>query len=603
MTSTTLLRSAAVATGLVGLIDPSWTARRPAPVPVEVKAPADLQRAAGDVRRNLENQLRDRITFDSDAQPAAVVLVGRTGSMTSLDRDGVSISTVSLGSPAPNVRVIAAVDPDPVRVGWTATVGAVVEGVGMAGKASRIVLEQRGVEIAREEHRWKENAERFDARLHYTPPSSGTSTVTLRVLPFDGEAVVTDNAVDLRLAVSERRLNVLVHEPRPSWNAAFVRRSLEQDPSFEVSTIVQASKGLAVRAGSPPAALTAAALSPFDVVLIGAPEELRQSEIEALLTFARIRGGAVVFLPDRRPAGRYLELIPSAKFDEVLVDSAIAIQSIAGAPLRASEIAVFRASLPGASVLASIELSIDRGKRPVVLEWPVGAGRIVFSGAMDAWRFRAAPDDGFGRFWRSRIAEAAAAAPSRLEASITPGVPRPGQDVTIRARIRPTELERLDRWNPDACRARASRRRRWSRRAYPLVADGRAGCFRRPLRSAVFGDLRSAGQHRDRRHRRRGRDRCRGYPRRGELRRERTRASTDCGVDRRSGGRGFRLDPSRAPLARPDEGGGRTADSSGAVDGDALTLRRVARGGVDNSQAAGESVMRTASREPREEPQ
>jgi hypothetical protein len=130
MTSTTLLRSAAVATGLVGLIDPSWTARRPAPVPVEVKAPADLQRAAGDVRRNLESQLGDRITFDSDAQPAAVVLVGRPRSMTSLDRDGVSISTVSLGSPAPNVRVIAAEDPDPVRVGWTATAGAVVEAVG-----------------------------------------------------------------------------------------------------------------------------------------------------------------------------------------------------------------------------------------------------------------------------------------------------------------------------------------------------------------------------------------------------------------------------------------------------------------------------------------
>jgi hypothetical protein len=320
----------------------------------------------------------------------------------------------------------------------------------MAGKASRIVLEQRGVEIARAEHRWKKDAERFDARLHYTPPSSGTSTVTLRVLPFDGEAVVTDNAVDLRLAVSDRRLNVLVHEPRPSWNAAFVRRSLEQDPSFDVSTIVQTtslSGGLAVRAGSPPTALTAAALSAFDAVLIGAPEELRPSEIEALRTFARIRGGAVVFLPDRRPAGRYLELIPSAKsdpsakFDEVLVDSAIAIQSIAGAPLRASEIAVYRESPPGASVLASMELSTDRGTRPVVLEWPVGAGRIVFSGALDAWRFRAAQDDGFGRFWRSRIAEAAAAAPARLEASITPGVPRPGQDVTIRARIRPTELE------------------------------------------------------------------------------------------------------------------------------------------------------------------
>ena len=60
MTATTLLRSAAVATGLVGLIDPSWTARRPAPVPVEVKAPADLQPAADDVRRNLANRLGNR---------------------------------------------------------------------------------------------------------------------------------------------------------------------------------------------------------------------------------------------------------------------------------------------------------------------------------------------------------------------------------------------------------------------------------------------------------------------------------------------------------------------------------------------------------------
>ena len=155
MTSTTLLRSAAIATGLVGLIDPSWTARRPAPVPVEVKAPAELQRPAGDVRRTLENLLGDRITFDSGAEPAAVVLVGRMGSVSSIDRDGVSISTVSLASPAPNVRVVAAEDPDPVRVGWTATVTGVVEGTGMAGKTSRIVLEQRGVEIAHVEHQWK----------------------------------------------------------------------------------------------------------------------------------------------------------------------------------------------------------------------------------------------------------------------------------------------------------------------------------------------------------------------------------------------------------------------------------------------------------------
>ncbi len=77
----------------------------------------------------------------------------------------------------------------------------------------------------------------------------------------------------------------------------------------------------------------------------------------------------------------------------------------------------------------------------MVVEWPDGAGRVLFSGAMDAWRFRAASDDGFARFWRARIAEGASAAPGRLEVSVAPGVPRPGQTVTIRARLRPTEFE------------------------------------------------------------------------------------------------------------------------------------------------------------------
>ena len=276
-------------------------------------------------------------------------------------------------NPAPNVRVIAAEDPDPVRVGWTATVGAVVEGVGMAGKASQIVLEQRGVEIAHEEHQWKENAERFDARLHYAPPSSGTSTVTLRVLPLEGEAVVTDNAVDLRLMVTERRLNVLAARAEALLERG-VRASVA-GAGPQLRSVDGRSGYVVVRGPRGPGRKAARRINGCRV------EPLRRRahrgarraaaiELEALRTFARIRGGAIVFLPDRRPAGRYLDLIPSARFDEVLVDSPVAIQSIVGAPLRASEIAVYRASLAGVSVLASIELSIDRGKRPVVLEWP-----------------------------------------------------------------------------------------------------------------------------------------------------------------------------------------------------------------------------------------
>jgi hypothetical protein len=444
MTATGALRTAALATALVGLIDPSWTARRRAPVSVDFRvAQSTSATAADEVRDRLTSRLKGDVTFDSDADPVAMVMVGGTEAVSKMRRDDLPISTVSLAQPrAPNVRIVAADDPDSVRVGWAATFTALVEAHGLAGRTSRIVLEDRGAELAHLDHQWTHESERFDAVLRYTPPSIGTSTVTLRILPLEAESTTTDNAVDLRLVAIGQPLKVLVHEARPSWNATFVRRALEQDPSFEVSTLVAASRGLAVRAGSPPAALTADALNAFEVVVIGAPEELRGSEIDALRTFARQRGGAVVLLPDRRPSGPYLALIPSPQFDEVLVENALELRTVSGAPLRASELAVHRAGVPGGAVLASLDTGNERkGERSVVIEWLDGAGRILFSGAMDAWRFRAAPDDGFGRFWRARIAEGALAAPGRVEVSVSPGVSRPGEGVIVRARIRRTEFE------------------------------------------------------------------------------------------------------------------------------------------------------------------
>ncbi len=362
------------------------------------------------------------------------------------------------------MRVVAADEPDPGRVGWSASFHGVIEANGLAGKSSRIVIEERGVELAHLEHRWTSESEQFDATLRYTPPASGTSTMTLRVLPAEGETTVSDNAADLRFVASGRRLKVLVHEPRPSWNATFVRRALEQDPSFDVSALVQASKGLEVRAGTPPAVLTADALTAFEAVVVGAPEELRASEVEALRMFARRRGGAVVLVPDRRPSGPYLDLIPSPQFDEVLVENAIELRARGdgmgsltslGTRLQASEMAVHRAGVPGGQVLAALD-GKGAPARAVVLEWPDGAGRVLFSGAMDAWRYRATSDDGFARFWRARIAEGAAAAPARVEVSVAPGVPRPGEAVTIRVRLRPTEFEQsgADRMELPAVRAR-----------------------------------------------------------------------------------------------------------------------------------------------------
>jgi hypothetical protein len=424
---------------LIGLIDPSWTTRRRAPVAVDIKVDPRAGPAAQDVRRRLMLDLASDVTYDSSADPAAVIVIGGVEPMRSI-RDGVPVSTVSIDEPrSPNVRIVSANDPGPVPVGWAATFTATVEARGLAGRVSRLVLEERGAELAHVEHKWTSDFERVEAALRYSPPAAGTSVVTIRALPADGETSGADNAADVRLVATGRQLKVLVHEPRPSWNAVFVRRALEADPTFSVSSRVQASRGLEVRAGEPPPTLTPDALNAFDVLVVGAPEDLRASEVEALQAFARRRGGGIVLLPDKRPTGSYLSLLPAPQFDEVLVDSAIELGSPTGTgpSLRASEMAVQRSLGAASDVLLAMEQS--KATRPVVVEFPLGAGRVVFSGAMDAWRYRGSADDGFGRFWRTRIAEAALAAPPRLDVALIPGVAKPGDEVLVRVRVRATE--------------------------------------------------------------------------------------------------------------------------------------------------------------------
>jgi hypothetical protein len=219
---------------------------------------------------------------------------------------------------------------------------------------------------------------------------------------------------------------------------AFLRRALERDAAFEVSALARTSRGLEVRTGSAPSAIVEQTLEPFDVVLVGAPDELSSAEVDALRIFARRRGGTAVFRPDRRPSGRYLDLVPARSFEERLSDSAVGLSTVAGIEMQASELAIPVEPAPGFQVLAS---TIDKGTvRDVVVSWPLGAGRSVLAGALDAWRFRGEKQAGFDRFWRSEIAAAALNAPRRLEVSVVPAIARSGEDVTIQARLRQTEF-------------------------------------------------------------------------------------------------------------------------------------------------------------------
>jgi len=94
------------------------------------------------------------------------------------------------------------------------------------------------------------------------------------------------------------------------------------------------------------------------------------------------------------------------------------------------------ATVPGATVLARVAGSNE----PVVCLIPHGAGRILVSGALDAWRYRADKDSAFDRFWRSAIAGVALATPPPVDVEIAPPVARPGESVRIVARVHRSAL-------------------------------------------------------------------------------------------------------------------------------------------------------------------
>lgn len=424
-------RALAVLLAIVGAIDPVWRTTTPSPRPVELQLESGAD--AAEVRTRLEESLRGAVTFASDQAPVARVVVG-AASPSTLDRTPTSFVSLATGT-TPNTRVVAVTEPAAAMPGWRTAVTAIVEGRGVVGATSTVVLEHNGVELGRAGHQWIGSEERVSVTIPFVPPSEGVARLSLRLLPLDGERIESDNGADVRAIVRGRRLRVLVHEARPSWSAAFVRRVLESNPVFEVSSSVGASKGLAVHAGAAPARLRQ--LNDFEAVVIGAPEDLTDADVDALETFVRQRGGAVVLLPDRRPAGPYVRLLRAREFDEVLLEKPVSARGQEGA-LRASELALPRGSVPAADVLAAVDR--DGGIRAVVFGVPLGDGRVVFSGAMDAWRFRAADDADFARFWTAAAAGLALAAPPTLALSAEPGIVRPGDVVDVRVRVRRSEL-------------------------------------------------------------------------------------------------------------------------------------------------------------------
>lgn len=278
------------------------------------------------------------------------------------------------------------------------------------------------------------------ATLDFVPTQSGPTVLQLRAFQRGAGDTLRH---DIVVHVDSARWAVLFHDQRPSWMSTFVRRALESDTRFAVTTRIATSTNVSRETGRPPQTLVdLASNARYDVIVVGAPESLSQHEVAALNTLLRVRGASVVVLPDHATTGPINALLGIGRW---MVASRRNPTAVARAPneghpsdsvlLRGVSIGV-PAELPAsATVIANVRVG-GTGALPVIWRVPVGLGTLVVSGAFDAWRYREPPQSAFNAAWRDIIDDAAHRRVPPLAAHISPSLATPRALVRIVVTLR-----------------------------------------------------------------------------------------------------------------------------------------------------------------------
>ena len=383
------LRIAAIGIAVAGVIDPAITLndhQRP-----EVAITMDVRLPDPSLATRVRDALDGRFTVVGGPTIGAAAVVHVGSSLPDPISRDVSPAFVIAPEPRAPWVVIEAIDaPARAHVHSKAPVAVHVRARAARGRSLTVTLETEGVAVDRATREIASDDEVQVVPLAYA------GAMTAGTVPFVVRAAVTGEAgsrADVGIDIRDRRWAVLAFDRRPSWMSTFVRRALESDPRFVVTSRVMTSRGASVESGRPPAALTTLpSLALFDAVIVGAPGELTDDDVSGLESFMRQRGGAVVLLPDEPADGRPYQRL------------------LGRGPWRLVE----RAK-PSGEPAATAFFSPNADQPESIWRAAVGPGRLMVSTALDAWRFRDTQSGAFDRFWRLAIAEAADATPAPLE--------------------------------------------------------------------------------------------------------------------------------------------------------------------------------------------
>ena len=400
MTSPTLrvvLRAAAIAIAIAALIDPAFSSTRPvdrrlvAIVASHASDSVDRLRAAAD---GWDVITRSAGGPSLPCAPGERCVLIADGSI-DVDVPGDLAEPVSLivekASGDANVEVRRVI----VSSAYTTAAGTARVDLLRTGAiaSTDIRITDGGAVVGSATHKWTEGPS-ASVEVPWWPIQAGARMLGVEAITAPGEVFASDNRVDVGVDVTSARSSVLVFDARPSWISTFVRRALEDDARFTVGHRARVAPSLT--SGTAGSRLDGAVLDQIALLVIGGPDALTASDASLIETFVRVRGGTLVLLPEQRTAGAAEKLFLGTWTEH-----------LSSTPERVGALYATEILRAGDEPLATV--IAQSGSKPAIVSMPAGNGRIIISGAMDAWRHRDKDANAFDRFWRSLVAEGAAA--------------------------------------------------------------------------------------------------------------------------------------------------------------------------------------------------
>jgi hypothetical protein len=430
----------------------------------------------------------------SDRALAALVLLTDGRSTTGIDPlDAVRRATEAAGGkprgpvlavpvgsidPPADIAITDVLAAPEVAIDDTVAIGATVQSGGLAGREVSIELrDAQGTVLDTRTLKLRDG--RQQVVFSWRAARAGTTVLTVAVAAEAEEMVQENNRADTTVEVSDRKAKVLVIDHAPRWDLRFIDHAIRRDTTFEPTVLLTTTldgSGKAATGTSPESTglpQDAKAWAAYDLVVLGdVPASILDARRqEALVEAVTRRGVGLVLQPggDHLPqeyAKAPLEAVFPVKIDTVAGAGTAVLAAADFKPLtmlvtargamhpafalsgdasrnrqKWSEMPPFfraaaaQAPKPSATVLAEVQPPGGRDPRPLVVEAPIGNGRVLWIGTDETFRWRRNVGDPlFWRFWGQALRTAARRQDRPFDATwlvVSPARCEPGSPVFV----------------------------------------------------------------------------------------------------------------------------------------------------------------------------